>query len=234
MSNFYKKVITIYKHDVAFDIPTYCPHCGVSMIPDITQVSNPTSNKDGIPVVSMLVQCIECKEFYALTFELTETPDETFDKCYKSTYIPYSYSPKVEYDLPKEIENISPKSKEIYQQSQLAEAYNLDSIAGLGYRKFIEFLIKDYLIETNKESKDKFANKNLSQAINEIDSPRIKNLAKSATWIGNDEAHYTKKHSDKDVQDMKLFIRSLAYYLSFEYSSKVADDFINENSSKGS
>lgn len=234
MSDFYKKIIQIYKRDFVFDIPTYCPHCGVSMIPDITQTSNPTPSNDGSVVVSMLAQCIKCKEFYALTFKLYETLDDIYEDCYKSAYIPYSYSPKVEYDLPKEIENISPKSKEIYQQSQLAEAYKLDLIAGLGYRKFIEFLIKDYLIETNKESKDKFANKNLSQAIDEIDSPRIKNLAKSATWIGNDEAHYTKKHSDKDVQDMKLFIRSLAYYLSFEYSSKVADDFINENSSKGS
>ena len=33
----------------------------------------------------------------------------------------------------------------IYNQSLSAEDNNLDQIAGIGYRKALEFLIKDYL-----------------------------------------------------------------------------------------
>lgn len=59
-------------------------------------------------------------------------------------------------------------------------------------------------------------------------------LAKAATWIGNDETHYTRKYEDKDISDMKKYIRALSNYLSSEYlvSEYLVSEsslFINEN-----
>lgn len=44
------------------------------------------------------------------------------------------------------INSISPQFVLIYNQAYYAEQTNLDQICGVGYRKALEFLIKDYLI----------------------------------------------------------------------------------------
>jgi hypothetical protein len=39
-----------------------------------------------------------------------------------------------------------------------------------------------------------------------IDEEVIKNCAKRATWLGNDETHYTRKWEDRDIHDLKALI----------------------------
>lgn len=46
-----------------------------------------------------------------------------------------------------------------------------------------------------------------------IDNSHIKTLAEKATWIGNDETHYTRKIEDRDITDMKKFIQALVYFV---------------------
>jgi hypothetical protein len=45
-------------------------------------------------------------------------------------------------NIPKELIDLSPNFEEIYSQAYLAEKYDLNQIAGVGYRKALEFLIK--------------------------------------------------------------------------------------------
>ena len=66
-------------------------------------------------------------------------------------------------------------------------------ICGTGYRKSLEFLIKDYLISTLPEDqheaiKNKFLNNCIRDNISNIN---IKTVASRAVWLGNDETHYT-------------------------------------------
>lgn len=49
----------------------------------------------------------------------------------------------------KHINNISPNFVNIYNQAHFAEKHNLLEICGVGYRKGLEFLIKDYVITKN-------------------------------------------------------------------------------------
>src|SRR5437868_3199481 len=49
------------------------------------------------------------------------------------------------------IKKISPKFCEIYQEAHNAEEYRLTQICGVGYRKALEFLIKDYLISNHSD-----------------------------------------------------------------------------------
>ena len=107
------------------------------------------------------------------------------------------------------INNISPSFTKIYNQSFCAEQLSLDQICGVGYRKALEFLIKDYLMngledETRKENiKKKF----LSNCIQEdVSDERIKSVARRAVWLGNDETHYVRIWEDKDVSDLKKLI----------------------------
>lgn len=60
------------------------------------------------------------------------------------------------------------------------------------------------------------------------DFPKLQNLAKAASWIGNDETHYIRRHDDKDIRDMKQFIKSASHFIVANYDADLAEDFISE------
>ena len=112
------------------------------------------------------------------------------------------------------INKISPQFVKIYNQSLQAENIGLDEIAGLGYRKSVEFLIKDFAIYKNPEKEDEIKNTWMKVCIEKyIDNEQIKILAERSDWIGNDEAHYVKKQEDRDITDMKKFIKAMVYFI---------------------
>lgn len=107
------------------------------------------------------------------------------------------------------INSISPQFVSIYNQAYHAEQMRLDQICGVGYRKALEFLIKDYLIskETDEQVVENIKKKFLGNCIQEnVQNDNIKNVAKRAVWLGNDETHYVRQWEDKDVQYLKKLI----------------------------
>lgn len=104
---------------------------------------------------------------------------------------------------------ISSEFTRIYNQAFYAEQMRLDQICGVGYRKALEFLIKDYLIskETDEQVIENIKKKFLSNCIQEnVQNDNIKQVAKRAVWLGNDETHYVRQWEDKDVQYLKKLI----------------------------
>ncbi|ELY1993136.1 DUF4145 domain-containing protein [Flavobacterium psychrophilum] len=113
--------------------------------------------------------------------------------------------------------NISPNFVLIYNQAYSAEQYNLSEICGVGYRKALEFLIKDYLILNNESESEKIKKKLLGACIADyIDNIRLKSVAKRAVWLGNDETHYIKKWETKDLQDLKKLIELTLHWIEME------------------
>jgi len=113
------------------------------------------------------------------------------------------------------LNELSPQFVKIYNQALAAEVSDLDEIAGLGYRKALEFLVKDFAIHEHSDSEGKIKSMPLAACIKEyIDAPNIKTLATRSAWIGNDEAHYIRKQEDRDVNDMKSFIQATVYFIS--------------------
>ena len=97
----------------------------------------------------------------------------------------------------------------IYNQAYHAEQARLDQICGVGYRKALEFLIKDYLIskESDQQTIENIKKKFLGNCIQEnVQNDNIKEVAKRAVWLGNDETHYVRVWEDKDVQYLKKLI----------------------------
>lgn len=112
------------------------------------------------------------------------------------------------------IAGLSPQFVKIYNQALAAEVSQLDEIAGLGYRKALEFLVKDFAIHKNPNSAEDIKARPLVQCIkNYIDNTSIVTLAERSAWIGNDEAHYIRKQEDRDVKDMKSFIQAIVYFI---------------------
>lgn len=125
------------------------------------------------------------------------------------------------------ISELSPNFCEIYNQAYIAEQTNLMQICGTGYRKSLEFLIKDYLISTLPEDqheaiKNKFLNNCIRDNISNIN---IKTVASRAVWLGNDETHYTRKWEDKDINDLKSIIELTLHWIESEIrTQKLLED----------
>ena len=87
----------------------------------------------------------------------------------------------------------------------------------MGYRKALEFLIKDYAIHFNLAEAETIKEQALAQCIKTyIDNPKIKTLAERSAWLGNDEVHYVRKHPDFDINDLKRFIDTCVNYIEME------------------
>ena len=107
------------------------------------------------------------------------------------------------------INSISPMFVTIYNEAYAAEQMSLMEICGVGYRKALEFLIKDYVIEgKDSDMAESIKESRLMQCIDiYVTDNNVKNVSKRAVWLGNDETHYIRKWEEKDVQDLKGLIR---------------------------
>ena len=113
------------------------------------------------------------------------------------------------------IKTVSPNFDIIYNQAKQSETMELNQIAGIGYHKSIEFLVKDFTIKYNPNDENKIKNMPLSSCIKKyIDDSRIKNLVEKAIWIDNNETYYVRQYEDKDIADMKKLIDVLIYFIS--------------------
>lgn len=120
-------------------------------------------------------------------------------------------------DFSENIIELTPSFVEIYNQALHAESLNLAHISGIGYRKALEFLIKDYLINKNPKKEESIKKKFLGNCIKEdIDNKNLKDIAERAAWLGNDEAHYVRKWEKKDVTDLKKLIDVSLHWIEME------------------
>ena len=72
--------------------------------------------------------------------------------------------------------------------------------------------------ETKKESiKKKFL---INCIQDDVTDNRIKEVAKRAVWLGNDETHYNRKWADKDVSNLKQLIDLTIRWIENEVETK--------------
>lgn len=214
---------------VSIDLPNSCPHCGNIMTPNIYKGVSEYNRNDTGNIIGVLAQCnaSSCKKFFSLSYKYVKKTE------YSSEYnlIEYSYSPPVIVSLPDNIDKVSPDFAIIYNEASIAESENLLQIAGVGYRKAAEFLIKDYAIRNNMDKEAQIKTMLLGQVIKKYlnDFPKIQTLAIAISWIGNDETHYVRRHNDKDIKDLKRFILSSAQFIAADYDVDEALEFTSSD-----
>jgi hypothetical protein len=130
----------------------------------------------------------------------------------------------VDVAFPKAVESIAPTFGKIYNEARTAEENGLLEIAGPGYRKALEYLVKDYLLrhqcKNDATNHDAVLKTMLGGCIERfVDEPRIKAVAKRAAWLGNDETHYYRKWEDKDLQDLKRLISMTVSWIDLTITS---------------
>lgn len=227
-----KKTVSISRRDSQsqtdkiVDIPNKCVHCGNLMGPIVHFAYSPYSYNESMESFALFLQCTDsdCSKYYALQYKYDPISSDY-------SLFPYTYRPKIDISLPENIEKVSPIFVEIYSQAIKAETEKLNQIAGVGFRKAAEFLIKDYSISKNMDKEETIKGMFLGQVIKEYlsDFPKIQNLAKAVTWIGNDETHYVRRHSDKDISDLKKFILATAQFIAADYDADLALEFTSED-----
>lgn len=216
--------VDIYFRDlrttVTIDTPSKCPHCGRTMSPlhvgQSTSSETRSISEEGRFSVIFRCSFEDCLKYFAIEY--------IHDNYECASMVNYTYRPPIKVKLPENIEKVSPVFVEIYSQATIAEREALDQIAGVGYRKAAEFLIKDYAIAKNKDDEGKIKTIMLGQVIATYlnDFPKIQALAKSVAWIGNDETHYVRRHDGKDIDDLKKFILSAAQFIAADYDADEA------------
>lgn len=210
--------------EIEFSIPDICPRCHKGIAPyAVDGVYYENSNKSG--KMSMLYYCQLCKSCFMTTYDVHTVRDNRGYIEYKAyengVSEPISYVGKI---FSTYITGLSSKFVEIYNQSENAEALNLSHIAGMGYRKALEFLVKDFAIHQNPDKQNEIERTLLSNCIRDyIDNPKIQTLAERTAWLGNDETHYLKKHTDRDITDLKSFINACANYIEMELTLEDAE-----------
>lgn len=210
---------------IGLEYPNRCPICGDSIMPIMVQ--NFKNLK--INIYSFLFECPSCGKGFLGHYESSDE-EETYQSYRYNLLNCIDVFPKIpkEKDFDNNLERVSPSFCKIYNEALFAEIYGLNEIAGIGYRKALEFLIKDYCIYRNIDDAEKIKKQLLGQVISEfIDSSKILNLSKASVWVGNDETHYIRKFEDKDINDLKRFIEATVAFITYELISDEAEQLVN-------
>lgn len=213
-------------HDIELELPNKCPHCGTAI--NERPISSHFIHNPNIPsmlTVGSIFFCPHCEQFF---FADIIAPDEfrVVDGEIYSIYPTSSFSTL----FSENINLLSPKFVEIYHQAEVAESNNLYEICGSGYRKALEFLVKDFIIHQNPALEESVKTELLGKCISDhIENPRIKALSTASAWIGNDETHYVRKHEDYGLKELKAFINAVVLYIDSELSVQAADDLISQS-----
>jgi hypothetical protein len=124
----------------------------------------------------------------------------------------------IEYkEFSETITKISNSFITIYNQAYAAEQQNLMEICGVGYRKALEFLIKDYTILHKPSDQEAIEKMLLGNCITKyVNDVNIKKVAKRAVWLGNDETHYVRIWEGKNLNDLKMLIDLTLHWIEME------------------
>jgi hypothetical protein len=128
--------------------------------------------------------------------------------------IPYK---PVERNFSEPITTLSPSFATIFNQASAAEGYQLPDVAGPGYRKALEFLLKDYAIKLHPNDAPTIRKMQLANVISTyFNEPRMSVVFSRATWLGNDETHYERRWVDHDITNLKTLIVASVHFIEME------------------
>jgi len=125
--------------------PNECPFCHNSITARIHQAFQ----KDNMLEIIFRCPDANCGRIFYALYENTIVSN-SWIYLYKST----SIGTFVEKKFSDDITVLSPNFVDIFNQAAKAESLNLNHIAGIGFRKALEFIIKDYLILKNPDKEE--------------------------------------------------------------------------------
>lgn len=189
--------------------PDCCPLCDRNHEPFFISATKP-----GEATCQIVYRCTNrsCGSFYIAYYQKYYTQSKQDYEQFNLVNTKPRNLKEIPHD--EEIKKLSPKFCSIFQEASFADSEDFKQIAGIGYRKALEFLIKDLCIKQNPNKKAEIKKERLMKCIRTyINDSKIKNCAERATWLGNDEAHYVRVWKNKDINDLKNLIQLTKYWI---------------------
>lgn len=207
----YVKTNTGLDHQLRIEKPNICPKCKTSIFATLDTYSNVTYNKASEEIFTAIFLCPNCQEHFVTNYKIIYDNQKQY-----VINIGYSINYAIDNDIPNNIKALSPNFVKIYEQALTAHENGLNELVGIGLRKSIEFLVKDYLINAKCLPQKEVEQMFLQNAIHKLKDEDITSLAEKITWLGNDESHFVRKHTEIDnpIESILRFIKVLYTYLS--------------------
>lgn len=206
--------------------PSYFKMVSVSPIEKLKDKNNALKEH-----FAVTFQCQSCRKYIAIDYysNYRDTKINNYDFSFVSSHFPFAE------DEEKLLQNISPEFEKIYRQASKIESLGYDEFVKMSYRKALETLVKDTLINVLDEDEDKTINASLGQNLNEMNNLEkdnhhlFTNSAQLASWIGNDGAHTKEKNPSLNVQNMKNAIYDFCSSIIRYKHDKDAKEYIEKN-----
>lgn len=202
------------------DHPEVCPVCHHAVEPRLVVAANIARDVDPIIRLEVVYRCPrqKCQRLFIAPYLQARAINQFHNpKMWKSEKcVPFEHQDRT---FDEKIGKLSERFAKIYNQASTAETGDFDELCGPGYRKALEFLVKDYVktLRENKGAESAIEASSLGQCIsNFVKDASIKACAKRATWLGNDETHYVRKWPEKDLTDLKNLIELTIHWISSE------------------
>ena len=214
-------------YPVYFQHVDKCPICGTGIIPALLADSLYENNKKEIQFTTLEL-CPSCYNSFVVHYKTSiireGAPVVSSSRAFEAIldYIGPLFPQREQFD--DRIRLMSPYFCDLYDEAIAAEQYYLTGIAGVGYRKALEFLIKDFAISQNPDKADEIKRRPINQCINDyIDNDLLKTAVTRAVWLGNDQTHYSTKFTDKSIEDLKSLIRLTLHWISMILETQDAE-----------
>lgn len=192
--------------------PIKCPHCDAFVEPST--------------MGHQRVEYESSKYLYIVTFK-GECCSKLFFACYlnpttgenaNNAELLLIYPSQKPVPLSEQINEISPRFVELYNQCYTAEKNNHFELAGSGYRNALEVLVKDYAIKELSKDESEVKKKSLYEAISlYLPSIKIQNSADVIRVLGNDYTHYERKYTEIDFNVLKAYLDIFIKAIEMEY-----------------
>jgi hypothetical protein len=188
------------KLDIVFDrVPDKCPRCHTHQQPKLLS----WQYMPGENLVEGVFRCVNaaCEKVFIAEYHR----EPTLGMHILGHLSPYAVKPPT---IARAVVVVSPMFVEILTQVETAREFRLDQLEGVGLRKALEFLIKDYATLLQPDKDAEIRKEYLGKVIEEyIEDNTVKQLAARATWLGNDETHYERRWETKDLNDLRALVR---------------------------
>lgn len=204
-----KRVIAPQGISYQVDVPDACPICHRHSEMAIIHFDIVNEGQG----VQVIVRCgyQGCREFFICSYGprpsaelITVRPIKPPDSSFSQTIV-----------------KLSPSFVSIFQEAHEAKYLGLKQIAGPGYRKAFEFLIKDYAKALAPDKAEQIEKQFSGSVVSEfVPDLRIQAVSKRCLWLGNDETHYLRKWTDHDVDDLVTLIKLATNWIEIEDLSR--------------
>lgn len=186
-----------------------CPYCETKVMPTYMLITAVNEH-----LYNVFCQCPNCGETFILEYERRNVSQFIFKRLHPNpTLKKETFSDT--------IKEISPLFSEIYNQAYGAYQLGLNHVCGMGFRKALEFLIKDYTIRKRPDAEEAIKKAHLATCINNyVEDVRVKEMANRATWLGNDETHYVRLYDDTDVTHLIALIQITLHWIEMEETTR--------------